>query len=79
MGNEVKWETARIPYIEGVSQELRRIARLAGIRCVFTAPDTLISVYAMKDPVPQGSQTHCVYSVKCKTCDDEYVGETRRS
>ena len=77
--DEVKWDTAKIPYIEGVSQELRRIARLAGIRCVFTAPDTLRSVYAVKDPVPKGSQTHCVYSVKCSTCSDEYIGETKRA
>ena len=77
--DEVKWETAKIPYIEGVSQELRRIARLAGIRCVFTAPDTLRSLYAVKDPIPIGSQTHCVYSVKCSTCSDEYIGETKRA
>ena len=79
MGNEVKWETARIPYIEEVSQELRRIARLAGIRCVFTAQDTLRSLYVVKDPVPKRSLTHCVYSVKCSTCSDEYIGETKRA
>ena len=77
--DEVNWETARIPYIEGVSQELRRIARLTGIRCIFIAPDMLRSVYAVKDSTPKGSQTHCVYSVKCSTCSDEYIGETKRA
>ena len=77
--DEVKWETAslRIPYIKGVSQELRTIARLAGIRCIFTAPDMLRSVYAVKDPNLKGSQKHCVYSVKCCMGSDEYIGETK--
>ena len=45
----------------------------------FFSPNTLGSLYNAKDPLPRGSVTHAVYSVKCKTCDDEYVGETRRA
>ena len=49
-----------------------------GVRCAFYTPNTLSSLYNAKDPLPRGSVTHAVYSVKCKTCD-EYVGETRRA
>ena len=32
--DQPKWETARIPYIDGLSQEVRRIARTAKVRTV---------------------------------------------
>ena len=68
--------TVNIPLINGLSQEVRRIARVAGVRCSFYAPKTLKSLYTAKDPLPIGSTTCTVYSVKCKTCSEEYVGET---
>ena len=57
---------------------MRRVVRTAGIRCVFYTPNTLQS-YCAKDPIPKESTTHAVYSVKCKTCKDEYVGETKHA
>ena len=72
-------KTVRIPFVEGLSQEVRRVARTAGIRCVFYTPNTLQSLYCAKDPLPKESTTHAVYSVKCKTCKGEYVGETKRA
>ena len=39
----------------------------------------LQSLYCAKDPLPKESSTHVIYSVKCKTCKDEYVGETKRA
>ena len=33
--------SARIPFIDGLSQEIRRLARTAGIRCSFTSPSIL--------------------------------------
>ena len=62
-----------------LTSTVRRVARAAGVRCAFYTPNTLGSLYNAKDPLPRGSVTHAVYSVKCKTCDDEYVGETRRA
>ena len=40
---------------------------------MFYTPNTLQSMYCAKDPIPKESTTHAVYSVKCKTCKDEYV------
>ena len=33
----------------------------------------------MKDSLPPGYSTNVVYAIKCKTCDQEYVGETKRA
>ena len=46
---------------------------------MFYTPRTLQSLYCAKDPLPKESSTHVVYSMKCKTCKDEYVGETKRA
>ena len=36
-------------------------------------------MYCAKDPLPKESSTHVVYAVKCETCKDEDVGETKRA
>ena len=42
-------------------------------------PNTLRSLYQAKDSIPQETTTNAVYSVTCKTCDAEYIGETKRA
>ena len=74
-----KMVNASIPFIEGLSQEVRRIAQAAGVKCTFRTANTLRSVYSAKDRLPKDTQTHCIYSLKCGTCEDEYVGETLRA
>ena len=58
---------------------MRRIARTTGVRCAFFTPNTLCSVYTSKDRLPADSISSAVYSVKCKTCSGEYIGETLRA
>ena len=76
--NKDESQTARIPFIEGVSYEVRRISREAGIKCSFYQLQTLRYLYNVKDRLPSGTQRD-VYSVKCETCQDEHVGETMSS
>ena len=64
-----KLQTVQIPFLDGLSQEVRRIARTAGVRCAFYTPNTLQSLYQTKEPLPQETETNVVYAVKCKTCD----------
>ena len=71
--------TTTIPFVDGLSQEVRRVARMAGVRCAFFAPNTLTHMYSAKDALLTDSTTHSVYSVRCKTCTEEYIGETQRS
>ena len=72
-------ETANIPFIDGLSQEIRRIARSVDVRCAFSMPDTTRPLYSVKDQLPLVSTTHAVYSLTCGTCKQEYIGETLRA
>ena len=69
--------TGQIPFIDGLSQEVRRITRTA--RTAFFAPSTTRPLCSVKDKLPHDLTTNAIYSIKCKTCDEEYVGETLRA
>ncbi len=77
--DQPKLITTSIPFIDGLSQEVRRIARTAGIRCAFSTPSTLSALYSVKDTLPKDTRTHAVYSLQCNTCKEEYIGETLRA
>ena len=70
---------AKIPFIDGLGQEVRRFARTAGVRCAFFAPGTTRPLYSVKDKLPHDLTTNAIYSIKCKTCSEEYVGESLRA
>ena len=58
--DQPKMEIARIPDVDGLSQEIRRIARMADVRCSFFMPNTLRSLYQAKIPShkrPQRTQS----------------------
>ena len=77
--DQPKMEIARIPYVDGLGQEIRRIGRTAGVRCSFFMPNMLRNLYEAKDFLPQETTTNAVYSVTCKSCDTEYIGETKHA
>ena len=77
--NEPRLITVSIPFVEGLSQEVRHIAHTTGVRCAFFTPNTLCSLYTSKDRLPTDSITSAVYSVKCKMCSGDYIGETLRA
>ena len=70
---------ASIPFIDGISQEVRRIVREAGVKCVFSADSMLESLYCNKDPLSKDMQKNVINAIKCGTCNEEYIGETKRS
>ena len=37
------------------------------------------AILRCKDKLPHDLTTNAIYSIKCKTCDEEYVGETLRA
>ena len=77
--DQPKMEIARIPYVDGLSQEIRQTVRMAGVQCSFFMLNTMWSLYQAKDYLPQETMAHADYSVTCKTCDAEYIGETQRA
>ena len=71
--------TAVLPYVQGVSEPLRRCLEQQGIRTVFKSETTLRShLVRPKDIVDPAKQDGVVYRIPCE-CGKVYIGETGRS
>lgn len=68
-----------IPYTRGMSERLSRVYKKHGIS-MFSKPGYTLrqALVAPKDPLTKDEKCGVVYSLKCETCDSEYVGETIR-
>ena len=70
--------TARIPYVKGLSEEIRRILKQYNIRTVFRTTETLGRVLTkVKDRTPPEERPGTIYKIKY-ICGDFYIGETGR-
>ena len=70
--------TAVLPYVQGVSEPLRRCLEQQGIRTVFKSDSTLrLQLLQPKDTVDLAKQGSLVYRVPCN-CGKVYIGETVR-
>ena len=65
-----------IPYVAGVSEEIRRVCKDYDVRVVFTSGKTLHSLLT-KDPLPVNKQSMVVYQILC-SCGKVYIGKTIR-
>ena len=71
--------TIRVPYVSGLSEDLRRICRRYDIRTVFTTTSTLSPQFTrVKDVDPLLSRAGVVYKIPC-SCGKKYIGETKRA
>ena len=71
--------TAVLPYVQEVSEPLRRCLEQQGIRTVFKSETTLRShLVRPKDTVDPIKQDGVVYRIPCE-CGKVYIGETGRS
>jgi hypothetical protein len=67
--------TAAIPYIRGLSENIRRLLRNDNIRTAFKSSWTLGRMLTkVKDPVPPEEKTGVVYKIGC-ICGDVYIEE----
>ena len=70
--------TAVLPYVKGLSQQLRRSLQQQGVRAVFKSETTLRSqLVRPKDAVDPTKQDGVVYRIPCE-CSKVYIGETGR-
>ncbi|KAL9972374.1 hypothetical protein ACROYT_G018660 [Oculina patagonica] len=70
--------TAVLPYIKGLSEQLRRCLQQQGVRAVFKSETTLRShLVRPKDAVDSTKQDGVVYRIPCE-CGKVYIGETGR-
>ena len=71
--------TAVLPYVQAVSESLRRCLEQQGIRTVLKSDTTLRShLVRPKDTVNPAKQDGVVYRIPCE-CGKVYIGETGRS
>ena len=72
--------TICLPYVSGVSEDLRRVCRRFDIRSVFTTVSTLRKhLTRVKDRDPLLRKSGVVYNIPCSSCSMQYIGETRRA
>ena len=68
-----------LPFVEGVSEQVRRAFNMAGVATTFkpyrTLRQTLVS---LKDKTEIEDQSGVVYQLSCKDCNAFYIGESGR-
>ena len=68
-----------IPYIQGVSDTIKRILETIDIRVCFKPVNTIKSMVSLpKDQIPLLQKSGVIYKVKCGCCNGSYVGERKR-
>ena len=71
---------ATIPYIEGVSEAIRRVLAPLDIGTTCTTRKRKWTLMKrVKDSIPKELQPGVVYAVGCADCEKVYVGETTRT
>ena len=75
----IEFKTAAVlPYVKGVSEQLRRFLQQQGVRAVFKSETTLRShLVRPKDAVDPAKQDSVVYRIPCE-CGKVYIGDTGR-
>ena len=69
-----------LPYVQGLSEGIRRVLSKLGIKVSFYPYSTLRQILVKpKDPVPPDHQKGVVYKISCKDCHQSYVGQSGRS
>ena len=64
-----------IPYVAGMSEDIRHVCRKFNIRVVFKSGRTLCSMLTkVKDTLSLGKQSNVVYRIPC-SCSQVYIGE----
>ncbi len=70
---------AVVPYIQGVTEPIKRILSNCNIKVAFKPYLTLGHIFAKpKDPIPTNQKTHAVYSIPCNDCEKESLGQSKR-
>ena len=69
-----------IPYIRGLSEQIRRILGNLDIRTAFKPMSWRGKIMeGIKDKEEEGKKVGVVYEITCNTCNKSYIGETGRN
>ena len=70
---------AVIPYIQGVTEPIKRILNSRNIKVAQNPFQTLGHIFSKpEDPVTKEQRTDAIYSIPCNDCDNKYIGQTKR-
>ena len=70
---------AVVPYIQGITEPIKRILNNCEVKVALKPFQTLGHIFAKpKDHVTTKQKTHAVYSIPCGDCEKEYLGEKKR-
>lgn len=76
MRDKEKGPLVVIPYVAGMSEDIRRVCRKFNIRVVFKSRHTFRSMLTkVKDTLPLGKQPNVVY----RSCSQVYIKETKQT
>ena len=71
---------ASIPYVQGISEGIRRVLAKLDIRTVMKPEQSKWALMSgAKDAVPPKELPGVVYAIGCQTCPKVYIGETGRT
>ena len=77
---KVSVATISLPYIQGISEGIRRILSHLDIKVSLHPHLTLCCMLTKpKDPVPFDYRKGIIYKISCKDCPQSYVGQSGRS
>ncbi len=69
-----------IPYVQGVSEKIKRVCYKEGIHVVFRSGKTLRSILTHVKPKPDDNNLPgVIYKIPCLDCNRSYIGETGRT
>ncbi len=69
-----------IPYIQGTSEKIKRVLQQHDLKVMLKPTRKLGDVVSrIKDSVVAEKETGVVYSILCKDCNVQYIGQTRRA
>ena len=73
-------KSINLPYIQGLSEQLKRALNKHNIKATFYTQTTLRSLLSKpKDPIPKEDRNNAIYQLNCKDCEAVYVEETKRT
>jgi hypothetical protein len=80
-GDKTYYDVLHAPYIPGFTEKLQKKLRKINVGFVMKRDQTLQSrlCRSMKPPVLEKDRKDVVYSIGCKSCELEYVGETSKT
>ena len=68
-----------LPYVEGVSENIKRSLKNANLNVVYSLPKKLNTLIKRgKDKLSNDVRTNLVYKIDCNDCDATYIGQTKR-